>query len=388
MKNKITWPLMKDNMTLGDRVKMANFCLTSNKFTNGSKVRQFENEWAAWVGSEYALYVSSGSTANYLLLAAVKEVFGLKNGDKVVVPACTWVTNINPVFQLGFHPIFCDVDINSFTFNEDNLRYIAEKHPDIKLVFTTHLMGFPAPVERYREIFPNALFLDDVCESHGAKNFNGSKVGSDSLGATFSFYFGHHMSTIEGGMICTNDWRIYDMMRLKRSHGLARESDEKEVYYETYKDLNQQFLFVTDGYNFRNHELCAILGMSQLKRLDGMIEKRNNNYKKFIKILSNHCHKVHIPCVPEGISSFCFPLVFYSKQLKEKFELICKKRNVEYRPIIGGNLLVQPYLKQYSITNNKNNFVDIIHDCGLYLGNNQFIGDRELSELNLMLEEL
>jgi CDP-6-deoxy-D-xylo-4-hexulose-3-dehydrase len=379
---------MKDNMTLEDRVRMAKFCLTSRKFTNGSKVREFEDEWAAWVGSEYALYVSSGSTANYLLLAAVKEVFGLKNGDKVVVPACTWVTNINPVFQLGFQPIFCDVDINSFTFNEDNLRYIAEKHPDIKLVFTTHLMGFPSPVERYREIFPNALFLDDVCESHGAKNFNGSKVGSDSLGATFSFYFGHHMSTIEGGMICTNDWRIYDMMRLKRSHGLARESDEKEVYYETYNELNKEFLFVTDGYNFRNHELAAVLGLSQLKRLDRMIEKRNNNYKKFVKILSQYCHKVHVPFVPDGISSFCFPLVFYNKNTKENFEKLCVKNGIEYRPIIGGNLLKQPYLKHYSIDNNKDNWVDNIHDFGLYLGNNHFVGNREMNMLKSILDNL
>lgn len=388
MKNKITWPLMKDNMTLMDRVRMAKFCLTSNKFTNGPKVREFEKKWAQWIGCEHALYVSSGSTANYLLLAAVKEVYGLRNGDKVLVPACTWVTNINPVFQLGFEPIFCDVDFNSFTFNEDNLKYIAENH-DIKLVFTTHLMGFPAPIEKYKEIFPDAYFLDDVCESHGCIDQYGTKVGSNSLGATFSFYFGHHMSTIEGGMICTNDWVIYDMMRLKRSHGMARESEEKNVYYETYSNFNKDFLFVTDGYNFRNHELCAVLGLSQLKRLDKIIEIRNKNYKEFVKTLSMHTQKVHFPCVPEGISSFCFPLVFHSKELKNKFEEKCNYYGIEYRPIITGNILKQPYLSNYEITSNKYNYgVDLIHDCGLYLGNNQFVGDKELNVLNSILEEL
>jgi CDP-6-deoxy-D-xylo-4-hexulose-3-dehydrase len=383
------WPLMKDNMTLMDRVRMAKFCLTSDRFTNGSKVIEFEFAWSKWVGSKYSLYVSSGSTANYLLIAAIKEVYGLKTGDKVVVPACTWVTNINPIFQLGFQPIFCDVNINTFTYCEKDLEFISLKHPDVKMVFTTHLMGFPAPVERYKEIFPDALFIDDVCESHGCLNSDMSKVGSDSLGATFSFYFGHHMSTIEGGMISTNDHRIYDMMRLKRSHGLARESDNKDVYYETYSDLNKEFLFVTDGYNFRNHELGAVLGLSQLKRLDTMIEKRNENYQKFVKILSNYCHKVYVPIVSNRMSSFCFPIVFKDKIFCEQFKDLCVLYGIEHRPIIGGNLLKQPYLNHYNITTTKTNlYVDTIHENGVYLGNNHFIGSKELKLLDRILSQL
>lgn len=383
------WPLMSNNMTLMDRVRMAKFCLTSDRFTNGPKVRQFESAWSKWVGSKHSLYVSSGSTANYLLLAAIKEVYGLKRGDKVIVSSCTWVTNINPVFQLGLQPIFCDIDINTFVFNEENLKYISEQHPDIKVIFTTHLMGFPAPIERYRKIFPGALFIDDVCESHGCLNSDGTKVGSNSLGATFSFYFGHHMSTIEGGMISTNDSAIYDVMRLKRSHGMARESDMSDVYYETYPNIDKQFLFVTDGYNFRNHELCAVLGLSQIKRLDRMIAKRNENYKKFVKLISKYCNIVHVPTVPDGISSFCLPLIFYDSEVKNKFKDLCNLYGVEHRPIITGNCLKQPYLGNYSMTSNKNNYnVDLIHDCGIYLGNNQFIGDRELAILDKILEKL
>lgn len=383
------WPLMKDNMTLIDRVKMANFCLSSNKFTNGPKVKQFESKWSDWIGSKYSLYVSSGSTANYLLLSAIKEVYKLKTGDKVIVPACTWVTNINPVFQLGFQPIFCDVNINTFTYCEIDLKYISEIHPDVKIVFTTHLMGFPSPVENYKKIFPNAIFIDDVCESHGCLDSNGNKVGSDSLGATFSFYFGHHMSTIEGGMISTNNYKIYNMMKLKRSHGLARESDNKQLYYEKYPNLNEEFLFVTDGYNFRNHELCSVLGLSQIRRLNNIIKKRNQNYKKFVKIISKHCDKVHVPVVPEGISSFCFPLVFKSKIISEKFKQMCEKYQIEYRPIIGGNLLKQPYLTQYKITTSKTyTDVDKIHENGVYLGNNHFVGDLELNLLEKILSEV
>ena len=383
------WPLMKDNMTLVDRVRMAKFCMTSSKFTNGVKVREFESAWSKWIGSKYSLYVSSGSTANYLLIAAVKEIYGLKTGDKVLVPACTWVTNINPVFQLGFQPIFCDVNYNTFTYCEKDLQFIAEQHPDIKMVFTTHLMGFPAPVDRYKKIFPDALFIDDVCESHGCLNSDGTKVGSNSLGATFSFYFGHHMSTIEGGMISTNDSKVYDMMRLKRSHGLARESDNKEVYYDTYLHLNKEFLFVTDGYNFRNHELGAVLGLSQLKRLDRMIKKRNENYRKFVKILSEHSNKVHVPVVPEGISSFCFPLVFHQSKTAFLFKNFCDDYGIEHRPIIGGNLLKQPYLSEYEIMSSKKSLnVDIIHNNGVYLGNNHFVGEKELNLLKKVLKKI
>ena len=110
----IKWPLMKDNLTLSDRVKMASFCLFSNRFTNGPKVREFESEWSKWLGSKHSLYVSSGSTANYLLLSSVKELYGLKDGDKVLVPADTWVTNVGPVIQLGFTPIFCDINLKEF----------------------------------------------------------------------------------------------------------------------------------------------------------------------------------------------------------------------------------------------------------------------------------
>lgn len=384
------WPLMKDNMTLMDRVRMAKFCLTSDKFTNGPKVKKFESAWSNYIGSKYSLYVSSGSTANYLLIAAVKEVYGLRDGDKVVVPACTWVTNVNPVFQLGFHPIFCDVNYDTFTYCEQDLRFIAEQHPDIKMVFTTHLMGFPAPVERYKKIFPNALFIDDVCESHGCLNSDGTVVGSDSLGATFSFYFGHHMSTIEGGMVCTNDSRIYDMMRLKRSHGLARESENKEVYYETYTNIDKQFLFVTDGYNFRNHELCAVLGLSQLKRLESMIQKRNDNFDKFYQLLLDHSDKIHLPQYYEGhISSFCFPIIFRESKNVFYFKDLCDIHGVEYRPIISGNLLTQPYLKHFKITSCKENLnVDIIHKNGVYLGNNQFVGDKEMVILDNILKNL
>ena len=219
------WPLMEETITLKDRLKMAAFLLTAKRLTNGPKVRQFEKKWAEWLGVDYSLYVSSGSTANSLLIASIKELCGLKDGDKVLVPATTWVTNVGPVIQNGLQPIFCDINLNNFSFDIEDLKYVATQHPDIKVVFITHLIGLSSDVEKIEDIFPNALILEDICESHGVQGPSLDKRGTLSAGSTFSFYFGHHITTIEGGMVCTNNPDLYDLMRMKRSHGMARESD-------------------------------------------------------------------------------------------------------------------------------------------------------------------
>lgn len=378
---------MKNNITISDRLKLAKFILTSDRFTNGNKVKELENDWNKWLGSKYSLYVSSGSTANYLLLASIKELYNLKEGDKVLVPSCTWVTNVGPVIQLGFTPIFCDINLDNFSFCENDLEYISSIHPDIKLIFVTHLIGYPANNQKYRSLFPEALILDDVCESHGCRDQDGNKVGSKSLGSTFSFYFGHHISTVEGGMISTNNYELYDLMRIKRSHGLARESDRFDYYAKQHPEVSKQFLFLTDGYNFRNHEICAVLGLSQLKRLDEYIQKRNENYKKFLELISTHTSKFYVPLFTHTCSNFCFPLICKTKELADKMKATFDEVGIEHRPIISGNLLRQPFLSGYEIATQKDNLnVDYIHDNGIYLGNNHFVGDKELNLLRSVLK--
>ncbi len=311
------WPLMKNTLSFMDRAKLAKFVLTSDKFTQGKQVEKFEQKWSEWLGCKHSLFVTSGSTANFLLIASVMEKYGLKPGDKVILPACTWVTNINPIFQLGLQPIFCDVNLKNYSFDINNLKRISEKHSDIKMIFATHLLGIPADVESYQHIFSNAIILDDVCESHGCTDYYGNKVGSKSLGATFSFYFGHHMSTIEGGMISTNDSDLYDLMKMKRSHGLARVSDNFDSYINKNPEIEKTFLFVTDGYNFRNTELAAVLGLSQLKRLNKFIGIRRNNYFKFLSVVYEN--KNFHPLQPSlGNSCFCFPFICKTKEIKNK----------------------------------------------------------------------
>ena len=382
------WPLMKNTLTFGDRLKLAKFVLTSDKFTQGEKVEEFERKWSEWLGCKYSLFVTSGSTANFLLVASVIEKYGLKRGDKVLLPSCTWVTNINPIFQLGLTPIFCDINLQNYSFDLKNMEDISRKHPDIKMIFVTHLLGIPADNPMYyKAFFPSAIIIDDVCESHGCKSIFGEKVGKNSTGATFSFYFGHHMSTIEGGMISTNDEDLYDLMKLKRSHGLARVSSKFDKYAKKNPSIEKSFLFVTDGYNFRNTELAAVLGISQLKRLDEFIEIRRKNYVKFALMVNKNSKFYPISFNP-GNSCFCFPFICKSKETKDKLISTFEENGIEYRPIVGGNLLKQPYLNYEIECKDSNLKVDIIHENGVYIGNNQFVTNSDMNRLEKLLSNI
>ena len=308
------WSLMNDAITSADRAKLARFILDADRFTAGPKVAEFEQEWNKWLGSKYSLFVSSGSTANSLLISAWKEKCGLWDGAKVILPACTWVTNVGPVLQAGLQPIFCDINLNDFSFDINKLKDIAYTDPDVVGIFVTHLLGYPAQVEKIREIFPTISIMEDVCESHGCRLKDYSRAGVYDVGGTFSFYFGHHMTTIEGGMVSTNDEELYDLMRMKRSHGLARESHRFQEYADQYPEIIPQFLFMTDGYNFRSTEINAVLGLSQLSRLDNNIDNRNQNYRQYHKLISAHPDLFYIPDNHSRISNFSFPFICRSKK--------------------------------------------------------------------------
>jgi len=383
------WPLMEETITLKDRLKMASFVLTSSRLTNGPKVREFEEKWSQWLGVKHSLYVSSGSTANTLLVASMKEHFGLKDGDKVLVPACTWVTNIAPVIQAGLEPIFCDINLQNYSFDPDELKYVAQQHPDIKAVFITHLIGLSSDVEKVREIFPDALILEDVCESHGVEGPKGKRGKSkDSVGSTFSFYFGHHITTIEGGVVCTNNTELYELMRMKRSHGLAREASPEKFkqYASENPGIDPAFLFMTEGFNLRNHEICAVLGLSQIKRLDKNIQIRKENYKywwdKSTQMGERWQWKYYLPEYQEGNSSFCFPLIARGIALVQTLKYKFKEEGIEYRPIISGNILRHPAFKQYKLCTERDTpNVCLLHMNGLYVGNSQFVNKEKLDRL-------
>jgi len=385
------WPLMGETITFTDRLKMAWFMLTAKKFTFGERVKKFEKEWSEWIhhrNETYSLYVSSGSTANFLLVAGVIELYGLKKGDKVLLPACTWMTNVAPIIQLGLTPVFCDINLENFSFDLDDARKIARKH-DIKMIFVTHLLGFSADNEALQKIFKRAIIIDDVCESHGCTDMIGNKRGSNSLGATFSFYFGHHMSTIEGGMVTTNNKDLYDLMKVKRSHGMARESTKFKDYADLYPEIDKQFLFVTDGYNFRNHEICAVLGSSQLKRLDKMIEIRNRNHDIFTSIIDKYPNLFYNIKNSTTNSSFCLPFICKSKGIMLTMKETFAENGIEYRPVVSGNLLAQPFLKDYKIeTDKERTNAELVHSQGVYIGNSHFVTVEDMQFLKQVVEKI
>jgi len=361
---------MKDTINWKDKFELLKFIIWSDRFTNGEKVREFEAAWSAWLGARHSLFVSSGSTANFLLLAAVKELYNIPNGAKVLVPACTWVTNVSPILQLGLTPVFCDISLEHFSFDLENLP----RDSDIKVVFVTHLLGIDAPVEQLKKAYPKAIFIEDICESHGVVGPLGERRGAtSSLASTFSFYYGHHMTTIEGGMISTNNKELYELMRLKRSHGLAREMspDAFEKAKQMYPDIDPRFLFMTDGYNFRNTELGAVLGLSQLTRLDDSIEIRRKNYAYFISKLTKYANDIYVPDPSPRNSNFVFPIVCKTPRLMKNIKNEFMKYEIESRPIVAGNLLRQPFLKSYKAPKLPN--ADILNDNGVYVGNNQFV---------------
>ena len=360
---------MQNAITTSDKETLVNFIYASDKYTSGPKVKEFEDAWSKWLGCKYSLYVTSGSTANLLLMAAVKELYEIPNGSKVLVPACTWVTNVSPVFQLGLEPVFCDVDLERYSFDLDTLP-----EEDVRIVFITHLLGINSPVEALKKKYPNAVFLEDTCESHGVKAPNGMRRGSTGTGSTFSFYYGHHMTTIEGGIISTDNELLYELMKIKRSHGMARLLSPHlyEIAVNENPNIDPSFLFLTDGFNFRNTELNAVLGLEQLKRLDHNIEMRRKNFECFMKHLDPM--RFYVPYNDPGNSSFALPFICKNKEDMPKLKTIFKELGVEYRPVVSGNLLLHPFLKKWKDTVKVPN-ANIINDNGVYIGNSQFVNE-------------
>ena len=366
---------MQPTITDADKKKLTDFIFSTDKYTCGNKVKEFEDDWSEWLGSKFSLYVTSGSTANLLLMASVKELYEIPDGSKVLVPACTWVTNVSPVFQVGLEPVFCDIDLERYSFDTSALP-----DEDIKVVFATHLLGLNSPIEELKKKYPNAIFIEDICESHGVRGPDGNKRGSTGVGSTFSFYYGHHMTTIEGGMISTDNELLYELMKIKRSHGMARLLSPKfyDEAIQNNPNIDPSFLFLTDGYNFRNTELNAVLGIEQLKRLDSHIDIRRKNFDSFIKRLDPE--HFYIPYNDPGNSSFVLPFVCKEAGNVNKLKSIFNDLGIEYRPIVAGNLLLHPFLKKWKDTVKVPN-AEILNNNGVYIGNNQFITEEMIDTM-------
>jgi len=376
------WQLINDSITNSDKKALTDFINTPNqRFTQGRKVVEFENEWSNYVGCEHSVFVNSGASANYIMASIMKEKKGV---GEVIVSPLGWVSDVAPLVNLGFTPVFVDVSMENMSITLDNIKAaVTDKTVGVSLV---HVLGFNAMTDeliKYCE--DNDLFLiEDCCESHGA-TYKGTKVGNFGDVSNFSFYFGHHITTIEGGMVCTNDEELYEYAKLYRSHGMTRGvSHRLEDYYEErYPDLNPLFTFAVPGYNMRNQELNAVLGIEQLKRLNYNCDKRRDNFKTWVDSLDSN--KFYTDFYQNGNSNFALPLILRKKDLK-LFEDCCKLltyEDVEYRvgTAGGGNQARQPYLEKYKFSMYDLSNVDHIHDFGLYVGNHPELTSNQIIDL-------
>lgn len=374
------WPLQENIIGNDDLELLVTFIRETKRFTQFTKVRDFEAAFSEWMGCKHSIFVNSGSSANLLMVHAAAELYGWKHGDEVIVPALTWPTTVTPVIQAGLTPVFVDANLNDFAFDYDQLaRKIT---PRTRAIFLVHILGFPADVFRIKQIIGDRdiILLEDTCETQGG-TIDGVKVGNFGLGSSFSFYWGHHMTTVEGGMICTNDEEFYKLNTLKRSHGLARELPEKyhAAIRQQHADIDFQFLFLTDGFNFRNTEFNAVLGLSQLPKLDGFIEIRNRSYRRFLDICRRYPDDLII-LDRDGMSSFVLPFVLKDGTKKKPLQALIRESGIESRPLISGNLLQQPFLKHYYVPG-QFEVADMLHRNAFYIGNNQFVNDERIDAL-------
>ncbi len=369
---KLNWPLMENNITMEDLNVLVKFLKGQPRLTQSDNVLAFEKEWSEWLGVKYSVYVNSGASANLITIAALKHLYGT---GEIIVPTLTWVSDIASVIQNGFTPVF--VDINPQNLCMDDMQVITKLSEKTKAVFITHVQGFNGLTDRLLETLEekNILLIEDVCESHGA-TFKGKKLGSFGLISNFSFYFAHHMSTVEGGMVSTNNETVYELIRMLRSHGMVRESTSdkiKKKYIDEHPDLSPDFIFAYPAYNVRNTEIGAVLGRSQLKRLDGNNVKRRQNFKMFLENLDPGKYRTDFNL--EGSINYAFNLVLKepNSELCDRIEKVMLNAGVEFRrgSSGGGNQLRQPYLKGIVPEKEYEKYPEIehIHFYGYYIGN-------------------
>jgi CDP-6-deoxy-D-xylo-4-hexulose-3-dehydrase len=377
-----SWPLINDNITQGDRKILSDFILSNQRLTNGEKVKEFENIWSKWLGVNHSVMVNAGASANFISIAMVKELVGK---GEVIVPPLGWVSDVSSVAQLGMIPVFVDISLNNLAITSENIKNAITS--ETKAIVLVHCLGFNAINEEIIKIAKenNLILIEDCCESHGA-TFNGKKVGSIGDISVFSFYFGHHITTIEGGMVCTNDEKLYNLAKLYRSHGMTRESSpELQSYYqEKYPNLNPLFTFAVAGFNMRSTEINAVLGIEQMKRLDSNIEKRVKNLKIWLDNLDSS--KYIIGFNLQGNSSFALPLIFQFSH-SSKLKYVCKlleQEKVEYRlgTAGGGNQASQPYLEKFEYRISRSlPTINYVHSNSLYIGNHTDLTDEQIINL-------
>ena len=387
------FPLMRNNILREDLDAVIEHLKQDDPIlTQSTNVRAFETEWSQWLGVKHSVFVNSGASANLLTMAVLR--IRHPEGGEVIVPPLAWISDISSVLQNGFTPVFVDIDPR--TLSMDPAQVLAKLSDKTRAVFLTHVQGFDGLTdELLAELDRRGIpLIEDVCESHGATH-NRKKLGAFGWISNFSFYYAHHMSTIEGGMVCTDDDKVYQQLRMLRSHGMVREATDsgvKAAYQRDYPELNPDFIFAYSAYNVRNTEIGGIMGRSQLKRLDQNVERRNHNLRRFLNVIDAGKYRKDFKL--EGCSNYAFNLVLNEPDddLVQRVMKKMRDSGIEFRrgSAGGGNQIRQPYLKGIVPEGHHLQFPEVehIHFYGFYIGNFPDLRDEEIDELCVILNSV
>jgi CDP-6-deoxy-D-xylo-4-hexulose-3-dehydrase len=384
------YPLISDSWNKKE-TQAINDVIKSNRYSMGPKVREFEINFAKKFGSKYAVCVNSGSSANLLAIAALFFFEkGLKKGDEIIVPSVGWSTTYSPLFYLGLNPIFIDIDKK--TLNIDVSKVENAITPRTKAIFTVNLLGKSSDSNALLKLCNKYKInlIEDNCESMGAK-LEDKFTGTFGLAGTFSFFFSHHITTIEGGMVLTNSKYFYDILKSIRAHGWMRELDNNShLYDQKVSDFKKLFWFILPGFNIRPTEFTGAIGTSQLRKFDNFIKIRRKNLCYFNKRISGSKFFYTQEYDP-GHSAFSFPLILKkpNKDLFNRIIKLLKKNNIECRPIASGDITKQPFIKYFENPKGlKNKNAAYIDNYGFMVGNHPTAIEDRIDFLFEILSEL
>jgi CDP-6-deoxy-D-xylo-4-hexulose-3-dehydrase len=369
-------PLVKYTMLNEKKIKdeLSSFIKKAKKLSMGKLCEHFEHKFANFQGRKHAILFNSGSSANLALLQALKNLQILKNNDSIGFSALTWATNVMPILQLGMKPIPIDIEIETMNISSKTLRKRI-KDNKLKALFVTNVLGFTGDLSEIKNICnsKNIILLEDNCEALGTELFEG-KSGNFGLASTFSFYVAHHMSTIEGGMVCTDNDDLAVMLKIVRAHGWDRNltNNEKGLIRNKFKifdDFYAKYTFYDLGYNLRPTEITGFIGLKQLDVITKNNIKRLGIYKKIYNVYSKNSDFIeHFTQHIKFLSPFAFPVICKTKDLREKYLKKFKENEIEIRPLIAGNITRQPFFKKYVKKTYSLKKADFIHENAFYFG--------------------
>ena len=367
--------------------------LLSTWVTMGEKVNQFEREFCNYLDAKHGIMVNSGSSANLLALSVLtnpKMKNPIKNKSSIITPAVTWATTVSPIINVGCKPLFVDVDLDTFCINVDAVR--ESMNSEVSCIMPVHLLGNPCDMKQIMEIAnENELFVvEDSCEAHGA-TINGKKVGTFGDISTFSFFLSHHITTIEGGMLVTNNESISEIAKSLRTFGWTRDQKNKEQINADNPDIDPRFLFTNIGFNIRPTEIQGAFGINQIKKLDNFIKIRRINAKYWNDILEKYSEYIIIPKKNlENQVFFGYGLIIKKDApfTRDEFTRFLESNLIETRPIMTGNYIDQPvsklinYERHHNLTNS-----ELITKNGFFIGNHQRIEDKEREYVGQVFEK-